>query len=490
MRDSHASPLRSVPPVSARLGLRSACWLLAAILCAALFATISPSDLHGDIVRGDANGDAIVDIADPVETLGYLFGGGSALCLDAADSNDDGEVDVADPVRTLGYLFSGGPAPPPPFPGCGDDTTPDTFGCTAWPLACGPPIDFSLPVHHPVDAGPVQSTTGDFDGNGTLDLVVVCGSSATASVLLGDGAGGFTAGPSLAMASTPVGNTPYDVASGHFDVDGLLDLVFAAGTSLQVRFGIGGGEFGPAATLSLAFSATAVEAADFDGDGDLDLAAALAFSPTVSVFLGDGAGTFAPAPSSPAISAMAMTTGDFDGDGVLDIALSTAIAAPNLAILLGTGTGTFVIGDTHHLVGAFVVGISAADLDADGALDLVAASSFTGGGPGARLSILYGDGAGGFGEEQNLLLGTSFAAVTTADLDGDGAIDIAAPATFLGSVEVLLGSGTGEFAAPLSFATGRVSPSVSAADFDGDGALDLVTANGQIADVSVLLQEP
>jgi hypothetical protein len=80
------------------------------------------------IVRGDANDDAGVNIADAIYLLGNLFpgpGGPNPLdCLDAADANDDGSINIADAIALLGSLF-GIPTTPLPFPnitdGCGED---------------------------------------------------------------------------------------------------------------------------------------------------------------------------------------------------------------------------------------------------------------------------------------------------------------------------------------------------------------------------------
>ena len=67
-------------------------------------------------IRGDSNLDAMLDIADAVWTVSWLFTGGPApRCLDSADANDDGVVDLADAIYTLSYGFRGGPPPPEPF---------------------------------------------------------------------------------------------------------------------------------------------------------------------------------------------------------------------------------------------------------------------------------------------------------------------------------------------------------------------------------------
>jgi hypothetical protein len=81
-------------------------------------------------LRGDANGDETVDIADAQRTLNHLFlGSGQPACFDAADANDDGSLNIADAIFTLHHLFSGGRAIPPPFPEAGPDPTGDAFGC-------------------------------------------------------------------------------------------------------------------------------------------------------------------------------------------------------------------------------------------------------------------------------------------------------------------------------------------------------------------------
>jgi hypothetical protein len=79
--------------------------------------------------RGDSNADGTLDISDPVETLVYLFDGGSMECIDAADADDSGVVDISDPIYSLGFSFLGGFPPPRPFPGCGTDVTEDDLTC-------------------------------------------------------------------------------------------------------------------------------------------------------------------------------------------------------------------------------------------------------------------------------------------------------------------------------------------------------------------------
>lgn len=62
--------------------------------------------------RGDANGDNVVDIGDPVFILKYAFANGRPPApLDAADANNDGLVNVGDAVYLINYIFRDGPRP-------------------------------------------------------------------------------------------------------------------------------------------------------------------------------------------------------------------------------------------------------------------------------------------------------------------------------------------------------------------------------------------
>ncbi|MGE3164591.1 MAG: formylglycine-generating enzyme family protein [Planctomycetota bacterium] len=108
-------------------------------LLAFVLVALRAAPLDAGFVRGDANSDGVVNISDSVQTLFYLFLGGSVSCLDAADANDDGAVQTADAVTTLTYLFLAGTPLPAPFPSCGDDPTADAVGCAVTPLACVPP---------------------------------------------------------------------------------------------------------------------------------------------------------------------------------------------------------------------------------------------------------------------------------------------------------------------------------------------------------------
>lgn len=82
-------------------------------------------------VRGDVDGNLVIDITDPILSLTYLLLGGPTTCLDAHDTNDNGVVEIADSLLTLTFFFLDIDSPPePPHPSPGPDPTRDDFlGC-------------------------------------------------------------------------------------------------------------------------------------------------------------------------------------------------------------------------------------------------------------------------------------------------------------------------------------------------------------------------
>jgi hypothetical protein len=81
-------------------------------------------------VRGDANADGRIGVADAVYVLQYIFTDGPApSCQKAADANGEGSLNVADAIAILGYLFMGSRPLPAPFPACGFDPAEDSLRC-------------------------------------------------------------------------------------------------------------------------------------------------------------------------------------------------------------------------------------------------------------------------------------------------------------------------------------------------------------------------
>jgi Abnormal spindle-like microcephaly-assoc'd, ASPM-SPD-2-Hydin/FG-GAP-like repeat len=112
------------------------------------------------------------------------------------------------------------------------------------------------------------------------------------------------------------------------------------GGAISIFLGNGDGTFRAAPTIGADFPA-AVRSADFNGDGIQDIVVVTGLtSSVVSVFLGAGDGTFGPEMDFPAEAAGALTVGDFNGDGLIDIVVG-AYLDNEVITLLNTGAASF-----------------------------------------------------------------------------------------------------------------------------------------------------
>lgn len=123
----------------------------------------------------------------------------------------------------------------------------------------------------------------------------------------------------------------------------------------------------------------------------------------------------------------------------------------------------------YHTVGGDARRALTADVDGDGHADIVTANSES-----RDLSLLLGDGNGGFAPEVRLPLPFAPLPLVAGDFDSDGDVDLCAAAQGGTSVVVLLGDGAGGFPGAVSSGIGASASQIRAADFDSDGFLDLV----------------
>jgi hypothetical protein len=126
--------------------------------------------------------------------------------------------------------------------------------------------------------------------------------------------------------------------------------------------------------------------------------------------------------------------------------------------------------------------VTSADLDGDGDIDLATANYSAN-----NVSVLLNNGDGTYAPKVDYPTGLFAFSVTSADLDGDGDIDLATANYNANNVSVLLNNGDGTYAPKVDYPTGTRPISVTSADFDGDGDIDLAVANNGSNNVSVLL---
>jgi hypothetical protein len=359
----------------------------------------------------------------------------------------------------------------------------DGHGCTVAETCrsgnCLAPAAFAQPTGSPFLTGsnPVSVAAGDVNGDGRFDLAVAKRNSNQIAVLLGNGSGGFTQAVGSPFA---VGTSPQSVAVGDVNGDGQLDLVTAnnGSNNATVLLGNGSGGFTQAAGSPFAVGSfpSSVAVGDMNGDGRLDLAVANTGSSNVTVLLGNGSGGFTPAPGSPVPMGAgtlprSVAVGYMNGDGHLDIAVAST-GSDRVTILLGDGSGRFTQAWVAA-VGFTPICVAVGDLNGDGKLDLAVANNGSN-----TVTILLGDGSGGFTQVAVFGVGNAPNSIAVGDLNGDGRLDLAVANNGSSSDTILLGNGSGGFTQAMGspVGVGNAPSSVSVGDLNGDGKFDLATA--------------
>jgi len=347
---------------------------------------------------------------------------------------------------------------------------------------------------------PTAVTTADVNGDGKPDLIVVNGGSSNLSVLLNTTAPGATTPSFVTQQTFAAGTSPSSVTTADINGDGKPDLIVANSTDHTVSVLLNNtvtGATTPTFALQKTFAtggyAAAVKAADLNGDGRADLIVANKNSDTVSVLRN----TTTPGATTPAFatqqslavgtSPTAVTAADVNGDGKPDLIVANS-ADNALSVLLNTTTTgattlTFATQQTFA-TGAQPYAVTATDVNGDGKPDLVVTNK-----AGGTLSLLLNVTAPGatapdFAAQQTFATGTQPAAVTAADLNGDGKPDLVVANGQDGTTSVLLNTtaaptaGAPSFAAQHTFSSASYPNAVATADLNGDGRPDIISTGG------------
>jgi hypothetical protein len=324
------------------------------------------------------------------------------------------------------------------------------------------------------------------DGDGDLDALYASWDPIKIS-WFENTAGDGSAWTEHTIAEKPGGYQFRDVFAADVDGDGDLDALAASEYNHTVYWyenSAGDGSTWSEHVVGSAQGARSVVTADFDRDGDLDvLAAAFDSGGRIHWYentAGDGSAWNAFVIKSGATGAVSVFAADVDGDGDLD-ALSAAYVANTFAWYENDGTPGGLGDWTEHLISTTAGGaeaVAAADLDRDGDLDVLGAM---------RIDDAVGwyentDGAGSFGALQVISDSTLGADnLFAADLDADGDLDVLSTALFGNEVAWHENDGTpgglGDWAEHTLSTTALGARSVIAADVDADGDLDVLSAS-------------
>jgi hypothetical protein len=349
-----------------------------------------------------------------------------------------------------------------------------------------------LPAPDRVDAPPAVDlvATGDLDSDGALDAVTT--SAAGIGVVLDVEVAARVLGDVFPDETIPVALRVADL-----DGDGRLDVVVCGGAHrLSVFAGQGDGTFAepvellerePASAESYLWSDMRV--GRLDGDDLLDLVLA---GEEVQVWRGDGLLGFDPSstaePAAPNASHRAVWLDDLDGDGATDVLAHAWLTGWRvgddhddwISAHLGDGRGGLgpeLRSDLAGVTNAVAVSGDVADLDGDGAADVVWFEETR-----ERLGIARGTGDGSFRAAETLASSDLrwHEGIDPIDVTGDGIVDLVG--FDFESVWYLPGLGEGRFDAPRVARVPALATAMTVADVDGNGSLDFLVAAGIDAD--------
>ena len=320
----------------------------------------------------------------------------------------------------------------------------------------------------------------------------------------------------LTLASAPVvGNGTYTAggtwsASLDFTGDDIVDLVAVNKTDNSLSFytGSGSGTTGDGSFLvptNLALAGASANprdpiAADLNRDGLLDLIVTDSKNNAVNVFLGLRGGGYAPAVSlgttNSSRSPVSVAVGDVDKDGKLDILVASS-QDNNVAIfknqIAAIGGAVAFSTPTTVSAGRTPTQVMLADVNNDGALDLLVAHNGGGGfgGTNRGVTVRLGNGDATFQNRAEFASGQRAVAIGIADFNRDGNLDFAvANDNAPGTVRIMSGAANGTFTSSGDFTVGSNPTDLVIADFNNDGFADVATAsrnNTTTENVSVLL---
>jgi hypothetical protein len=319
-----------------------------------------------------------------------------------------------------------------------------------------------------------KHTLADVTGDGHADLVIRA--TDELAIARGRGDGTFMSPTTSFLSGSGV------IGVGDIDGDGDRDLVFArsgASTALFVKRNDGAGVFGAEQQIDTGNASDQLEVVDLDGDGDGDVVSLS--NTSVAVLLSQGA-SFSSAQvyeASATVDATRIAIGDLTNDARPDLVVSNAVEG-TVSVFLNSGGGAFE-SRISYPADDVPAGIAIADIDGDGARDVVIGTSTTiQTGIRGRITTLRNLGMGVLGTPTSFDVndGNSPRAIAMGDMDADGHPDAAVVIDGSRNVYVLRGSASGAFSSRLDLAAADVHD-VLARDVDGDARLDLILYDGR-----------
>ncbi len=213
------------------------------------------------------------------------------------------------------------------------------------------------------------------------------------------------------------------------------------------------------------------------------------------VFIVADLGSFNEQVFSLGVSTFGITAGDYNGDTYLDVAVgiydpntSPSIFEGAIAVILGDGAGGLST-PTYYKAGSSPPRrLIARDINKDEIIDIIGTNEGYSGAPGNTISVLIGDGIGGFSSAAGFLVGEAPRSLIAEYIDQDNNLDLAVGNFSGDGVSIILGDGGGAFSSPTNFDVGKgLTSSVSVGDFNSDNFIDLALGHNGAHSISILI---
>jgi hypothetical protein len=320
----------------------------------------------------------------------------------------------------------------------------------------------------------------DLNNDGWADITVVNEDTADLRVFMNQANGTGKYDPFL-QPTFPINTQASPSEPGDFNHDGFADICVAniSTASVSILLGNGDGTYAPQQEISVGTQPRGIAVLDADGDGDMDIVNTNSGSSTMSVLINNGSGVFG-APTffeGGGAGEWALAAADMTDDGILDLVVG-ARNSQTIIVNRGNGDATFTP-LVPQAAGGAVWMLVFGDVNGDGNEDVATANSSQSNG-----AILFGDGAGGLAPPVTRPTDPFPLATDLGDLDGDGDLDWLT-SSFNGDWFVFTNNGSGLFTFDQEMLAPDAASCAVLVDIDNDGDLDLVLID-ELEDVVIL----
>lgn len=366
-----------------------------------------------------------------------------------------------------------------------------------------PPENYQLPELHRQQ---VEIAVADVSGDGHSDIVASGYHSSDIAVFLGDGNGGLSEPDSFTVGSEllyPDSIALADVTdNGHLDIVTANTLLDGGETGISILEGNGKGEFESTEIVAeTGHWANAIAIADINEDNHPDIISSDPDKGNVILLINEGNGKFAPSVSFSIGNDSLPTTiaiVDIIGDGNLDIVTGNdadnglPFPDPNLpgsiSILQGDGSGGFSEPVQLQIDPGLIRGVVVADATGNGHADILVTRL-----DHNAVTVLSNQGQGEFIDHFHLQAPENPQAVAISDVTSDGL-----PNIVIGHNSGITAFQTGDegeinpgnnFTVDQDLPVNQEPLAMDRGDLNGDGYPDIATANSRSDSVSIFLND-